>query len=168
MTRNLPSWKIIETVGKKWWFLLLILLPQIIPPYIAQGYNLSEWGMVNAYILVHPIKGGHFASFYPFFQVIPLALLLAILLMRKRVTRVFSAYVATTYVMVAFLQNVSISDRYGLAVCTANVITFLILAGFWFWETVSPQNDFTPANRLPGNIGRCCLLSCHSGGRSTQ
>lgn len=144
MVANFFSWKSIKVLGKEWWFLLLVGLPQCLPPYTSHGYRLPEWGMVNAYILAHPIKASFLTGFYPLFQVIPLALLLAILLLGKKVNRLFSAYVAVMYVTVAFLQNVSISERYGLAVCTANVLTFLVLAGFWLRETISPQNDFSP------------------------
>jgi hypothetical protein len=141
MTGKLLSWKLIEIVGKQWWFLPLIVLPQVIPPYTAQGYKLPEWGMVNAYILTHPIKGP-FSGFYPVFQIAPLVLLFAIFFVGKRVTRLFSAYVGLSYVAIAFLQSISITNKYGLAICTANLITFLILAGLWFWEAVSPKNEF--------------------------
>lgn len=133
--------EVIEAAAKQWWFLLLILLLQLIPPYTSQGYPLHEWGNVNVYILTHPIKGD-FGPLYPLFQIIPLALLVALFFAGKRVTRVFSAWVALSYFIVAFLQSVSISDRYGFAVCTSNVLTFLVLAGLWTWEAASPKNQF--------------------------
>jgi hypothetical protein len=135
-------WNFLEAAARQWWFLPLILLPQLIPPYASQGYKLSEWGMVNAYILTHPIKGP-FASLYPIFQIAPLVLL-AISLAAKKPIRIFSAYVALSYIAVAFLQSISISNKYGFAVCTANVITFLILAGLWFREAVFPKVKFEP------------------------
>ena len=42
----------------------------------------------------------------------------------------------------SFLQNISVSDRYGLAVCSANGIVFLGLAGLWFREAAAPKNRF--------------------------
>lgn len=134
-------WKLCEETWRQWWFLLLILLPQFIPPYISYGYKLSEWGAVNAYILTHPIKF-HFSDLFHFFQITPLILLIVIFFMKKRVTRLFSVYVALSYVLIAFLQSVSISEKYGFAVCVANVITFLTLAGLWFWEAIVPRNKF--------------------------
>ena len=134
-------WKIVGAVGRQWWFLILFLLPQVIPPFTTRGYELHEWRTVNAYILTHPIKY-HMAAFQPIFQIIPLVLLTAIFFAGKKVTRVFSAYVALTYFLVAFLQNTSISETYGFSVCIANVITFLALAGLWFWEAIFPKNNF--------------------------
>lgn len=134
-------WELCEAVGRQWWFLPLILLPQIIPPYASFGYKLSELGAVNAYILTHPIKG-YFTSIFPFFQIIPLVFLVAIFFAGKRVTRLFSVYVSLSYILIAFLQSFSISDRYGFAVLIGNVVTFLILAGLWLWESISPKNEF--------------------------
>lgn len=134
-------WKLIKAVAHQWWFLPLILLPQSIPPYTSNGYKLLEWGTVNAYILTHPIKG-YFTDLIFFFQIITLVLLIAVFFAGKRVTRLFSAYVALSYTFIAFLQSFSISDKYGFAVCTANVITFLILASLWLWESIFPKNEF--------------------------
>ena len=133
--------KLSEEVKHQYWFLPLILLPQILPPYALHGYKLYEWGEVNAYILLHPIKS-YFTGLFPFFQIIPLFLLIAIPFARMRIARLFSVYVAISYTLIAFLQSISISDKYGFAVCTANVITFLILASLWLWESIFPKNEF--------------------------
>jgi hypothetical protein len=141
MARTPFVWKLTKAVVRQWWFLPLILLPQIIPPYASHGYKLHEWGTVNAYILTHSIKG-YWIGLFPFFQIIPLVLLGAIFFAGKRVTRLFNVYVALSYTAIPFLQNISISDKYGFAVLTANVITFLILASLWFWEAIFPKNAF--------------------------
>lgn len=134
-------WKLCEEIWRQWWFLLLILLSQLIPPYTSYGYELSEWGAVNAYILTHPIKF-HFSGLFHFFQIIPLILLILIFFIKRRITRLFSLYVAFLYILIAFLQSFSISEKYGFAVCVANVITFLALAGLWLWEAIFPKNKF--------------------------
>lgn len=147
MTRKLLIWESVKAVGRQWWFLPLVVLPLLIPPYAAQGYELRDWGTVNAYILTHPVKG-YVADLYPLFQIVPLVLLVAISFAGERITRAFSAYVALSYIFIALLQNVSISEKYGLAVCTANVTLFLILASLWFWETVHPKNNFEPRQKF--------------------
>ncbi|PKO12879.1 MAG: hypothetical protein CVU39_22340 [Chloroflexi bacterium HGW-Chloroflexi-10] len=141
MTHRLFLSKLVEAVWYRWRFLLLILMPQMIPPYASEGYTLSEWGMVNTFILTHPFKD-FFAGFYPVFQIMPLVLLVTIFLAGRRVSRIFSGYAAVTYVIIAFLQSISVSDTYGFAVHTANLMTFLTLAGLWFRETAFPQNKF--------------------------
>jgi hypothetical protein len=55
--------------------------------------------------------------------------------------------VTLSYVFSTFLQNVSISDKYGVAICLANIALFLALSSLWIWETVHPQNKFAPLKR---------------------
>ena len=88
-------------------------------------------------------------------QIITLVLVVAVFFAGKRVTRLFSAYVALSYTLIAFLQSVSISEKYGFAICTANVITFLILASLWLWESISPKNEFE-FQRIPA--WKYCLI----------
>jgi hypothetical protein len=134
--------KAFKSLALRWWFLAPVLLLQCLPPYASGGYRLAEWSTVNAYILTHPIKGA-FTSIFPIFQIAPLLLMALILIAGNRVRMIFSAYVALTYAAIAFLQTLSVSRRYGFAVCTANLLTFLTLAGIWSWETVFPRNDFS-------------------------
>ena len=138
--------KLIKPVARAWWFLPLLLLPQLIPPYTSHGYPLRDWGMVNAYILTHPVKG-YFSGFYPVFQIIPLAFLAAIYIVGEKAARLFCVFVALSYGAIAVLQSVSISDRYGVSFFTANVITFLGIAGLWIEEAISPKNNFIVRKR---------------------
>jgi hypothetical protein len=132
---------------RKGWFLIVFLFVQAIPPYAAHGYAWQDLPFVNAYILTHPIKIFS-ANLFPIFQIIPLLLLMAVFFFRNRVSRIFSLYVAFTYFLVAFLQNISISGKYGLAICVGNVLTFLLLASIWFGECISPKNELV-VHRLP-------------------
>ncbi len=131
---------------QKGWFLVVFVLLQLIPPYASHGYAWQDLPLVNAYILTHPIKIFS-ANLFPIFQLIPLLLLVAVFFLGNRVSRIFSLYVALTYFLVAFLQNISISEKYGLAICVGNVLTFLLLSGFWFWEFILPKNEFLVQKR---------------------
>jgi hypothetical protein len=131
--------ELIRSIGRQWWFLPLLLLPQLILPYSSVGYKLRDWGIVNAYILTHPIKS-HLQSFFPIFQIIPLVLLITILFIGNRANRLFSGYVFLSYALSIFLQNFSTGEKYGIAICTANVITFFILAFLWLWDAIHPNH----------------------------
>ncbi len=126
----------------KWWFVPLILLPQLIPPYTQTGYRIQEWGIVNAHTLTHSIKSA-FAPLYPVFQVLVLSAIITLILFKNRIARVFSVFVALSYISMGFLQSISVYQPYGLAICTANVVTCFVLAGLWFWEALRPRNNFT-------------------------
>jgi hypothetical protein len=145
MAAKILSQERLRKLFRQYGYLLLFLFVQFLPPFASRGYLIRDWGLVNGFIITHPIKGLT-ASLYPVFQLLPLFFLAAIPLAGNRIRRWFSAYVAITYILFAGLQNVSISEDYGLAFCTPNIMIFLALAGLWIWECFTPRNDFSALN----------------------
>ena len=136
--------KKLELITGKWWFFLIFILIQfIIPPYASKGYKLGEQGMVIGEILGHPIAH-NFTKLYPVFKIIPIILVISIFFLRNKVTRLFSFYAAISYVLFAFLQNIAVTEKYGLGIVTINFLMFLVVAALWFWEVIARKNDFTP------------------------
>lgn len=135
-----PVRKVLEMASSRWWFVPLFVLPQLIPPYTSRSYDLFEWGQVNAFILTHSIQG-YLRDIYLVFQVLPLLLVVVLASTGKRFRRLFGVYVGLSFVLMAFLQNLSISERYGFSACVANVVTFLMLAGLWLWDALYPRSD---------------------------
>ena len=74
-----------------------------------------------------------------------LVLIILIIVFRNRFRRLFSIYVAFSYILFALVQNIAVTEKYGLSICTINLIMFLAVAGFWIWEAIVLQNDFSPA-----------------------
>jgi len=137
----------LELITRKWWFFLIFIFIQFIPPYTSKGYEWSEMGMVNLEIISNSLVGTCTAP-YPIFKIIPIILVISIIFLRNRVSRPFSVYVAITYVLFAFLQSIAVTEKYGLGIVTINVIMFLLIALFWFWEAIVRKNDF-PLQKRP-------------------
>lgn len=60
--------------------------------------------------------------------------------------RVFNIYVAISYVVFAFIQNIAITEKYGLSIVTVNVVMFLFVAYVWTSEAVLSKNDYSFSN----------------------
>jgi len=138
----------LELITRKWWFFLIFILMQFIPPYSSKGFEVSEIGIVTGEVLSHSLVY-NFPAFYPIFKVLPLILVICIILLRNRVTRIFNLYVAITYLLFALLQNIAFTEKYGLAIITINMVMFLLVALFWFWEALIQKNDFTSPTKSP-------------------
>jgi len=137
----------LEYATRRWWFFLLIaLIGSIIPPYVSKGYDWSDRGSILGAIFSQAIIDS-LAPFYAIFRIIPIVLIICIIRLHNGVTRVFSIYVGITYVLFAIVQNIAITDQYGLAIVTGNVVMFLIVAGFWMWEAKVRKNEFIPMKR---------------------
>ncbi len=140
----------LELITRKWWFFLIFILVQfMIPPYTSKGYEWAEIGVATGEILSHAIVFDY-PALYPIFKIVPIMLFISIVFFRNRVTRLFSIYAAITYVLFAFLQSIAVTEKYGLGIVTINLIMFLVVAAFWFWEAVAKKNDFTPQKRPLG------------------
>lgn len=139
--------KKLELITRRCWFFLLFIFIQFIPPYTSKSYEWSEIGLVTSEILSNSLVEA-WAAWYPIFKIIPIILVVSIIFLRNRVSRIFSIYVAITYVLFAFLQNISITEKYGLGVIIINLVMFNLVAIFWFWEAIIGKNDFTSPKQL--------------------
>ncbi len=127
---------------RQWWFLPILLLPQLIPPFASQGYRIMEWPAVNQYIITHPVKVD-LSAFYPIFKIVPLLLMVGLFSGIKPVSRLFYTWVALVFGLAAILQSVSVSSKLGWAICTGNLVMFLILALLWGKEALKPSVSLT-------------------------
>jgi hypothetical protein len=132
-----------DRITRKWWFFVLFVLIQFIPPYASKGYKFpEEWGSVISHAIGKAVIYSH-SELYPIFKIIPIILLIGIIVLRNKVARLFSIYVSISYVLFAFGQSISVSEKYGVAICPINVMMFLAVAAFWIWEAVVLKNNFT-------------------------
>lgn len=144
----------LERITRKWWFFLLLLLIQfLIPPYASKGYAWPEMGTVIGEILGHAIVF-NYPALYPVFKLIPIILVIALILFGNRATEAFTIYVAITYILFAFLQNIAVTDKYGLGIVTVNLIMFLFVAAVWLWEAIAKKKRFlSPKTTLVEILG---------------
>ena len=137
----------LEAITRKWWFFLLFILMQFfLPPYVSKGFEWSEIGIITGTILSNSLVYTY-TALYPIFKIIPAVLVISLLFLKNRVTRLFSIYAVVTYVLFAFLQSIAVTEEYGLGIITVNIVMFCIVAAFWFWEGLARRNDFTPQER---------------------
>ena len=138
----------LDWVTHKWWFFLLFLILFFVPSYGSKGLDPREAPQFaitvvsNALIYSYP-------SLFPVFKVVPILLILSIVFLGNKMTRVFNIYVATISVLFALFQTMAFTEEYGFAVLTGNLASYSVVAVFWIWEVVAKQNDFTPQKRPP-------------------
>jgi len=120
--------------------LLLAALCVLLPPLTTRGYHPLDIASVNAALLTHSIRH-QFDVLFPFFNLLALALLMATILNGKRYSRAFAGFTALAYTLSAFLQNLSVTDTYGLGLTTSTFALTLLVATAWFREAAHPTDD---------------------------
>jgi hypothetical protein len=89
-----------------------------------------------------------YPQIYPIFKIIPIILVIGIFVLRNKVARLFNICVSVSYVLFAIGQSIAVTEKYGVTICTINVVMFFMVAALWGWEAMVLQNDFTPV-RIP-------------------
>ncbi len=117
------------------------------PPIVTKGFDPSKIDEIIMYILQNSLII-LFTPVYPVFKIIPIILVSALFLFGNRAGRVFSLYGGSKYLLFAFIQGIAITEEYGLGIVTGNFILMLLVAIFWYWETVVNKNNFSP-QKLP-------------------
>jgi hypothetical protein len=84
----------------------------------------------------------------PAVHVITVVLLIALYLYGSRGGRVADAFFAILFLFIAFSNHIAITNTYGLAVVTGNLVPILIVGLLWVWEVYKPQNNYV-FERLP-------------------
>lgn len=88
-----------------------------------------------------------YQAYGPVFHIATLLIVLAILWKPGRLGRLLAAYIGVNYLIIAAVQTMGQTQKYGFVVHTAALITMLILAITWL--AVAFRNDFHPAFRKP-------------------
>jgi len=140
---NLTDQSKMERITRRWWFYGLFVLMQFtIPPYASKGYRIEDWGNVISHALSNAIVYQR-SELYPIFKTIPIILLVCLIIFRNKVARLFAIYVGISYMLFAIGQNIAITEKYGITICTINLVMFPLVAAFWVWEAVELRNDYT-------------------------
>ena len=142
MRKGIALQAMFEAITRKWWFLLLILLLFLIPAYSSVKFDPQKTPKVvievlsNALIYSYPVL-------IPFFKIIPILFVIAIVILKNRAIRAFSIYIAALSVAFAVLQTMAFTESYGFAILTGNLVPYLIVSFFWILEAIVKENKIT-------------------------
>ena len=117
----------------------------ILPPFVSRGFDISNILQINVFLLVHSIRG-QFQEAFPYFNFLSLVLFFCLLASGRLFGRVFSLFAGFLYLLGGILQNLSVSDQYGFAVCTSTLVLTLLTACSWFWGFLVRKDDFQRAS----------------------
>lgn len=138
----------LETITNKWWFYLIFLAGQVLAifPFASKQFSLSNFVEIAQYSLGYALIGRMSQSLFPIFKLLPIILIILVFLRKNGVGRVFCCYVGLSYLLFAIVQNVAITEKYGLSFITVNVVMFSLVGLSWLWEAVVRVSDFKKSN----------------------
>lgn len=136
----------LEWLTGRWWFYALFLMVQVLPPVATRGFGT---GGVPKFLAVHImnnfIRSPDIAWLYPVSKIIPILLVISIIFLGNKASRLFSIYAAAAYLLFNVLQNFSVTSTYGVGILTQNLVTMLLVSLCWLWEAFAGKNDMSPS-----------------------
>lgn len=136
----------LEKTSRQWWFYLLIVMAQfVLMPLATRNFNFQY---IQNIITTSLSKALMFklTAFYPYFQLLAFVLIGALFFLQNRLRRIFSLYITISYLAFAILQNIAVTEKYGLSIVTINVLMFTGIALTWLREVLHPETDFSFRN----------------------
>jgi len=146
MAENLSS-KIqekMEGVILKWWYYLIFVALVVVT--LPLNITSKNWSLADQLVIVKEILRNSLLREVRFaylpIQLMTILIILLLIVLKNRVARLFCIYAGITFFFHAVLQNVAVTEKYGLMIGTVNVILFPLVGMAWFLEAKTGKTDF--------------------------
>ncbi len=118
----------------------VLLICSFLPVFTSTPFPQQDSSLVIKEVLIK--TSGAYLWLSPIIHVITIVLLVALYLYRSRVGRIVDAFFAILILFIAFSNHITVTDTYGIAIVTGNLIPVLIVGLFWVWEVYKPKNNY--------------------------
>ena len=123
-----------------------LLLCSFLPVFAASPFPQQDSSLVIKEVLMQTSVAYLWLS--PIIHIATVLLFAALYIYGTRVGRVADAFFAVLFLFIAFSNHIAVTDTYGLAVITGNLVPILVVGLLWVWEVYKPQNNYV-FKRLP-------------------
>jgi MFS family permease len=120
--------------------LVVLLVCSFLPVFAASPFSQQDSSLVIKEVLMETSVAYLWLS--PVVHAFTVVLLVALYFFGSRAGRVADGFFAILFLFIAFSNHIAVTDTYGLAVVTGNLVPILIVGLFWVWEVYKPQNDY--------------------------
>jgi hypothetical protein len=120
--------------------LAVLLVCFFLPVLAASPFPQQESSLVIKEVLIK--TSAEYLWLSPVIHVLIVALLGALYFSISKAGRIADFFFAVLILFFAFSNHIAVTDTYGLAVVTGNLVPILIVGMFWVWEVYRPQNNY--------------------------
>lgn len=136
----------LDYISRKWWFFVVLVISQsLFMPYASKNFQMEAINSIIYTTLQNSFQM-EMSDYNVYFQVLSLSILILLVILKNKMKLIFNIYVAASYVLFAFIQNIAVTEQYGLSIVTVNVVMFLFVAYVWVSEIFQSKNDYSFSN----------------------
>ncbi len=138
--------KKLDYISKKWWFFFIVIAAQfLLIPFASKNFHMENINSIISITLQNALQM-KISEYNVYFQSLSLIIFILLIIFKNRMKLAFNIYVSISYVVFAFIQNVAITEKYGLSIVSINVIMFLFVAYVWIAEIFQAKNNYQFSN----------------------
>jgi len=135
-----------KEVRKTLLILVVLLICTFLPTLAAVPFAQQDSTLVIRDVLMQTSIAYLWLS--PIVHILAIILIVALYRYGSRIGRVADAFFGGLFLFFAFGNHIALTENYGLAVLTGNLVPILIVGLLWMWETYKPLNEYV-FQRLP-------------------
>lgn len=133
------------------WFLILMFLSAfILPPFASNGFEPSEIGNIIAATLSNSFVK-YFVPYAYIFQIVAFMFFIGIILLKDKFRKPFTIFAGCSFFVYMIVQNIAITDEFGLSFVTSNIILMLLTSIAWLSDAWKKKTKYTFQNVTPKN-----------------
>jgi len=126
----------------RWFLIVMIIMAFILPPYAEKGFVAQNIGnIINATLSNSFVR--NLLPYSTLFQIVVLIFFVGLILFKNRVGKAFTIFVGISYSLYALVQNIAITDQFGLSMILSNIILCLMTSFVWLSDVRSNKNSYT-------------------------
>jgi hypothetical protein len=137
--------------------LIALLICSFLPVFTESPFPQQDSSLVIKEVLMKTSVAYLWLS--PIVHVVTVVLFVALYLYGSRVGRVADAFFAILFLSIAFSNHIAVTETYGLAVVTGNLVPILIVGLLWVGKSTSLRTIMFSRGFQRGDIGFCPLPS---------
>jgi len=119
---------------------IVIFISIFLPPFSSVPITANEMMLLIRDVLIQTSIAYSWLS--PVIHVTTIILFIALYRYGQKIGRTVDAYFGILFLFFAFSNNIAITENYGLAVITGNLVPMLIVGLFWIWEVFRSRNEY--------------------------
>ncbi len=134
-----------KIILSRWFIVSMLVMAFVLPPFASKGFAPSEIGN----IVYTTLSNSFVTNILPYSyipQIIMLLLFISIIVWKNRFGSVFTFSVGVSYLIYAFVQNIAVTDKFGVSFVISNIILMLLTSVVWFADAWKRKTRYTFQN----------------------
>ena len=130
-----------KIVLSPWFMSALFALALLTPPYASKGFAPNIIPDIVAATLSNSFVK-HLVPYSFIFQITALLFFLGVVIRKDKFGKAFTAFAGISFIVYAFVQNIAITDKFGVSLVLSNILLCFLTSFMWLRDLRQNRNRY--------------------------